>query len=362
MVSTKIIATLGPSSYNDDVLTHFKNNNVQIIRQNMSHNYVDWHLEASNKIKEFGGFDILLDSPGPKVRLGEVKNVVEIKTGEIILIEMQKEGVDYPYLSEEGYQVFPNQFPAHEFVKKGHPILIDDGKMEVIVLEVLPPDRIKCEVKFGGPFKSRKGMNMPVTEVDVDFLTLRDIEFLTGLLAKVRPKYVAVSFVKTVEDIKEIKGLVSEILKAAGIADYFPLICAKLEMSKALEDGNLAEIVQEADLIMIARGDLALETLPAHLAVPFLQEKIIKFCNEADKPFVVATQMLESMIENAVPTRAEISDLYRAIYTNNANFIMCSGETAMGQFPKNTVSMMSDMIKYCKDQKKNEAYSLMFNN
>jgi pyruvate kinase len=349
---TKIIATIGPASYNNEVLNFFKNNNVQIIRQNLSHNYVDWHLEVSSKIKDFG-FDILLDCPGPKVRLGQVDEIIEVFKGEVIKLEMQKEGVKYPYIDNQGFKMFPNHFPAHKFVKQGDVILNDDGKLEWKVISV-NDDIVTCEVIFGGLVKSRKGLNMPLTDLQVEFLTDRDREFLSGLLAKVKPKYVAASFVKTKKDILELKGLIDEILAQNNISDYYPQLCVKLEMGQAVEDQNLEEIINSVDLVMIARGDLALETIPSHIAVPFLQDKIVEFCQRLGKKFIVATQIIESMIDNSVPTRAEVSDLYRAIYINEANFIMCSAETAAGKYPIESIKMMSEMIEYCQENNKNK--------
>ena len=342
---TKIVATIGPASSENEMLDYFAQNDVQIARLNCSHSDPETHLKIGRAAKE-SGLEVLMDLPGPKIRLGEVAEVVEIQSGQIIVLEMQKEEVPYPFrtavLGEEAF-VFPYHFPVHEFVEAGHPILVDDGKLELQVISV-GADSVACRVIAGGKVKSRKGMNMPASRLEVNFLGERDKLFLTELMPVLRPEYIAASFVKTVDDIIALKSFLNDVLDESGIEDYLPKLCAKLEMGEALEDGNLAGIISEVDLIMIARGDLALETQPAHIIVPFLQEKIKRECRRQNKPFVVATQMLESMIDVPVPTRAEVSDVYRSVVIDQADFIMCSGETAMGEFPKNCINVMSSII------------------
>jgi pyruvate kinase len=337
---TKIIATIGPASMNKSTLDFFSANNVQIARMNFSHNTPEWHLESAILARQ-SGLELLFDLPGPKIRLGDITEVTEVRIGDIVKIEMQKVGQTYPYKAE--YSVFPYQFPVHQFVEVGHTILVDDGKLNWQVIQILE-DAVICKVIAGGAVKSRKGMNMPESSLEVNFLGDRDKTFLGELLPKLKPEYVAASFVKTRDDILQIKQLLTQILEENSITDYFPNICAKLEMKEAVEGNNLFGIVQEADLIMIARGDLALETVPAHISVPFLQEKIEAECRRQNKPFVVATQILESMIDCPVPTRAEVSDLYRAVVLDKADFIMCSGETAAGKYPRQCIQLMSDMI------------------
>lgn len=343
---TKIIATIGPSSLNDKVLTYFKDNNVEIARLNCSHSAVDWHYEAGIEARNHG-LKILMDLPGPKIRLGNIATVKTFESGKILTLEQENpiHKDSYPYLDSEGCAVLPYEFPIHKYLKVGDPIFVDDGKIEWNVKAVLA-DRVIVEVYQGGPVKARKSINMPQTQIDVNFLRDRDVEFITDLMPKLRPDYIAASFVKTIDDIKVLKAKISEVLKANNITDYYPLICAKLEMSDAVNDKNLPELVSECDILMIARGDLALETLPAHIQTPFLQEKIVAECQKQNKPFIVATQMLESMIDSSVPTRAEVSDIYRAIYSNNADYVMCSGETAAGSHPRKSVKVMSDMIDF----------------
>ncbi|GAB4144994.1 MAG: hypothetical protein OHK0017_04100 [Patescibacteria group bacterium] len=345
MSDTKIVATIGPASGHPEMLEYFAKHSVQIARLNFSHNTPESHLETANMARE-AGLEILFDLPGPKIRLGEVDEVIYLTRGQEIILEPQQAGKKYPYTDkyeDADRLVYPNQFPVHKFVEPGHIILVDDGKMEWKV-QTVEGERVMCRVTVSGEVKSRKGMNMPMSKLEVDFLGERDKMMLNALFIEVRPEYVAASFVKRKSDLMQIKKLLTSLLEKAGVTDYFPKVCAKLEMGEALEDQNLKEIVDEADIIMVARGDLALETTPAHITVPFLQEKIKRACRAAGKPFIVATQMLESMIECPVPTRAEVSDLYRAVVLDQANFVMLSGEAATGKYPKNCVNLMHRMI------------------
>jgi pyruvate kinase len=344
---TQIITTIGPACLNKTTLDFFKQHSVSIARLNCSHNTVEYHEEAGS-IARMAGLDLLLDLQGPKIRLGEVKEVIEVKKGEEIILETAKANQVYPYTNGE-IKVFPYEFPVHEFVKDGHKIMVDDGKLEFQVTKVLD-NSVECIVNYGGMVKARKGMNMPNTDLKVSFLQPRDITFLEYLLPRIQPEYVAVSFVKTVKDIEYVETVVANILKENNITDYQPKFCAKIEMGDAVKDENLKAIVENADLIMIARGDLALEMEPLHLNVPFMQEKIKQFCRAGNKPFVVATQVLESMIDASVPTRSEVSDLYRAIKLDRADYVMLSAESAVGMYPKNCVQLMDDMIEIVKEQ------------
>lgn len=346
---TRIITTIGPASFNPRTLEFFAKHNVAIARMNFSHNTPDWHKESALESRK-QGLELLFDLPGPKIRLGEIANIETVKIGDEILLEMQHPEQTYPYKIEvagTSRLVFPLQFHVQDFVQPGHHILVDDGKLDWEV-EKVADSRVFCKVAAGGVVKSRKGMNMPQTHVDIDFLGERDRMMLDALFVELKPEYVAISFVQKPEEVTEIKTLLTNMLNAAGVTGYFPKICTKLEMSKAVETDNLANIVEQADLIMIARGDLALETQPAHIMVPFLQEKIKQECRLQNKPFVIATQVLESMMDCPVPTRAEVSDLYRAVIIDKADYVMLSGESAGGSYPLESVKLMSDMIELSK--------------
>jgi pyruvate kinase len=346
---TKIVASIGPACLNKETLKYFVSHHVEIARMNFSHNTSDWHFQSS-LIARDAGLKLLFDLQGPKIRLGDVNENVVVKSGQKILLEQQKVDQFYPYnreLAGGEYQTFPFYFPVNKFVNPGDTILVDDGKVEWKVIEVID-EKVICEVIYGGIIKSRKGMNMPDSNLEVDFLQERDLQFLEDLFVKLQPEYVAASFVKTKDDILFLKGILQDHLDKAGITDYFPKVCAKLEMSEAVNETNLPEIVAECDIVMIARGDLALETYPTHINVPFIQAAIEAECKKQNKPFIVATQILESMCENPVPTRAEVSDLYRAVITDKADYVMLSGESAAGAFPERCIKLMSDMIEKSK--------------
>ncbi|CAF4468398.1 unnamed protein product, partial [Rotaria magnacalcarata] len=180
--------------------------------------------------------------------------------------------------------------------------------------------------------------------IDIDFLTENDHRLIENLLPIIKPKYVATSFVKNINDIHRLKNAIQDAL--LNIKDYYPEIIVKIEMAEAIEPSNITNIINESDMIMVARGDLALETTPVHIRVPFIQTDLVQLCQKKNKPFIIATQILESMIACPVPTRAEVSDLYRAVVIDKANYIMLSSEAAIGLYPKECVTMMHDLIHY----------------
>jgi pyruvate kinase len=346
---TKIVTTIGPASEDREVLEFFREHSVNIARLNFSHNSPDWHIDTGRKCRELG-FTLMADLAGPKILFGHLaveKTFVE--SGEVIGIEKQNLRHEYPY-KDQSRQVLPCQFHIEEFAKEGQPVLIDDGKVQAEVLEVVG-SKVFCLVRHGGPIKSNKAINMPLSSIDIDFLVERDREFLAKVLPAIQPEYVAPSFVKTKEDLDKLKHFLRMILNDHQIAGYFPKICTKVEMGEAVIPENLVEIVRESDMIMIARGDLALETLPNHIKVPFYQEQMKRLCRAQGKPFIVATQILETMADNPVPTRAEMSDLYRAVVLDQADYVMLSGESAAGQFPEKCVELMHQMITQAEEFK-----------
>jgi pyruvate kinase len=343
---TKIVTTIGPASSDIGSLMYFKEHDVEIARLNFSHNDSNWHIETAKRARQ-AGLKVLFDLSGPKLMLGSLTHSLEISTGSEIILEKEKVGIEYPcYQKRENKNIIalPLYYSLDKFVKPGDTVLIDDGKVELEV-ETTEENKILCKVIFGGLIKNHKGINLPNAKVDLDFLVERDRVMLSDTLAKFKPDYIAPSFVQTIHDINKLNEFVQSILDENGVKDYKPMICTKVEMGEAVKEENLEKIVDASEMIMIARGDLALETKPAHLMVPFLQDKIKKICNEKNKPFIVATQMMESMINTSVPTRAEISDLYRAIYLDKADYIMLSGESAAGEYPKRTVDFMHQMIR-----------------
>jgi pyruvate kinase len=348
-INTKIVATLGPVSESLEMLTYFKANNVAIARINCSHDTPENQSRKGVLARE-AGLQILLDMPGPKIRMGGLESV-HIKNGDNLILETEDDSTDYPKLVEEGIykMVLPTRLDLSGFVKSGDDVLIDDGKVHLVVDKV-HDSKIYCTAVNNGFVKSGKGINLPVSDIKIDFLTERDRYMMAGCLPNIKPEYVACSFVKTAHDVVRMRGLIAEILAENDITGYTPKICVKLEMGMALEDKNLTEIMDNCDMVMVARGDLALEAKPLHLAVPFLQDKIVAVAKSKNIPVIVATQMLESMISCPVPTRSEVSDVYRAVMHNRADYIMLSAESASGEYPKEAVKLMGDMISYCQSE------------
>jgi pyruvate kinase len=341
---TKIVTTIGPASQTPDVLKYFKDHDVAIARLNFSHGTADWHVQIGELARN-QGFELMVDLAGPKVLVGELGDPVEIQAGKTIIIEKQRAEVTYPTTSpylDGDVLTLPSVFELEKFVKAGHELLIDDGKIQLDIEEVLA-DGVVCKVKNTGLVKNHKGINLPDSKVDIDFLVDRDRSLLKEVLPKLKPEIIAPSFVQTKEDIQSLLSFVEEIKSEHGLHDYNPKICTKVEMGEAIR--NLDEIIEISGMIMIARGDLALETKPLHIQVPILQDQIAAKCKQTGTPFIVATQMLESMMTSPVPSRAEVSDIYRAVHINQANYIMLSGETAAGSYGRECVKLMSEVIK-----------------
>jgi pyruvate kinase len=342
---TKIITTIGPASQDIGTLMFFAEHGVEIARLNFSHNIPQWHIETGKKARQ-AGLKLMVDLAGPKVLVGDLDYELEVEQGTLIIFEKQNHNKKYPLWEKDNNQeilVLPCYFNITEFVKVGDDILIDDGKVN-LVIEKIENQRILSKVKFGGKIKSHKGINLPDTDLKIDFLVERDRDFLMAVLPKLKPEIIAPSFVKTSKDLNLLNSFIQKIKEENNMLDYNPEICTKVEMGEVVEDKNLNEIIEKSQMIMIARGDLALEAKPLHIGVPFLQEKIKKLCQQKNTPFVIATQILESMFSSPVPTRAEVSDLYRAVVIDKADYIMLSAESAAGKYARKCVELMHEMI------------------
>ena len=347
---SKIITTIGPASVDLQTLNFFSSHGVQIARLNFSHGSSSWHLQAGKKCQQ-AGLKIMLDLAGPKILLGNLHQQLEVTAGQKILIEHMDTSKRYPYQdidlqSKETVFILPCQFNIQDFVKINRGILIDDGKIILKVLEVVE-GKVVCQSQNKGVIRSNKGINLPEISVDIDFLIDKDKKMLQQVMPQLRPEYVATSFVKTVEDLQKLRKYIAQVLHQYGIDTqaYFPKICTKIETLESVQQQNLEKIIDNSDMIMIARGDLALEILPIHIKTPFYQTLIGQLCKQKNKPFVVATQMLESMVSRPVPTRAEVSDIYRAVVLEKANYIMLSAESAVGKYPCKAVKIMDSIIK-----------------
>jgi pyruvate kinase len=324
----KIVATIGPASDTPEKIEGLLRAGVNVIRLNLSHGEMDGHDRAITLVREISGrldlpVAILIDLQGPRIRIGSLKKNVTIKTGESLTITPEGKHADGVFITTT-YEALASD------VKRGSRILIDDGLIELRVTG-LDGSAVLCEVVNGGVVLEHKGMNLPGVNVSAPPLTDKDMEGI-GLAALREVDYVALSFVRRPEDVLELKRLLKE--KGSEVA-----VIAKIEKGEAVE--ALTNILNVSDGVMIARGDLGVE-LSAE-KVPVLQKKIISMANEAEKIVITATQMLESMIKNPRPTRAEASDVANAVF-DGTDALMLSGETAVGAHPVKSVEMMSKII------------------
>jgi len=334
MRKTKIVATIGPSSNSPDRLRELLKAGADVFRLNMSHGTLDEHLRTMAKIRSVGkeaGREaaILQDLCGPKVRVGAMEGgAVELQTGQEIIITTE---------SVIGTaKMFSTQYDKlAQDVRPSDRILLDDGAMALEATRI-KGNKIYCLVRNGGLLKDHKGMNLPGIKLSTPSVTRKDMSDLrAGLKAGV--DFVALSFVRHPDDLKGVR----QMIKAAGKTTQ---IIAKIEKPEALE--YLDAIIQAADGLMVARGDLGVEMNIAD--VPMIQKRIIQRANERDKYVITATQMLESMTHNPMPTRAEVSDVANAII-DGTDAIMLSGETASGEFPVEAVRMMDEIARRTED-------------
>jgi len=333
---TKIVATVGPASNNKEMLRALAKEGVDVFRLNFSHGKHEDHLKVINFVREINQelgthIALLQDLQGPKIRVNEVQPGTEIKAGESITITTRELLGNHEIVSTS-YERLPKD------VKAGDMILIDDGKIEVKVIEVRDIDVI-CKVIYGGPLKSRKGINLPFTKVSAPSLTEKDlIDLEFGLKHNV--DWVALSFVRKVEDIDSLRAIINS-------HNSTTRIIAKIEKPEALE--NIDAIIAATDAVMVARGDLGVEIWMEE--VPMVQKMLVEKCNNAAKPVIVATQMMESMIENPRPTRAETNDVANAVM-DGADALMLSAETAAGKYPIEVIRSMVRTINSVEKQGK----------
>jgi pyruvate kinase len=331
---TKILATIGPASNNYETIKSLAAAGANVFRLNFSHGSHEVHKEVIQLIRrlneELGThLGILQDLQGPKIRVGEVENNgVEIKPGSPITITNDPV-IGTSELVSTVYQNLPND------VLVGDRILIDDGNLELLVNST-DGKNVNCTVIHGGILKSRKGINLPNTKVSAPSLTEKDINDLEfGLSQDV--DWIALSFVRSSEDIIDLRARIEKAGKVCKIV-------AKIEKPEALE--NIDAIIEVTDAIMVARGDLGVE-VPMEI-VPLWQKKMVEKCKIACKPVIIATQMMESMIVNPRPTRAETNDVANAVL-DGVDAVMLSAETASGKYPVNSVKAMSSIISYLEE-------------
>mgnify|MGYP000873093153 CR=1 FL=1 len=328
---TKIVATVGPACNTYEKLLELVKAGANVFRLNFSHGTHEDKAEIIKLIKRINkeqpyNISILADLQGPKLRVGDIENgSIDLEVGDTITFSSKEKIVG---TKEKVYVSYPN---LHVDVKTGDKILIDDGKIEVVVIDITPDGDVKVAVSNGGKLLPKKGVNLPDTEISLPPLTEKDLADLEFIMNHV-VDWVALSFVRKAEDIIDLKARLAE-------RNCKSKVIAKIEMPSALKD--LRNIILESDGVMVARGDLGVE-LPVE-KVPMVQREIIRKCIHRAKPVIVATQMMESMIENVKPNRSEITDVANAVL-EGADAVMLSAETASGKHPSLVVETMRKII------------------
>jgi len=328
---TKIVATVGPACDTYDKLLELVKAGVNVFRLNFSHGShenkttIIEHIRKINKTEPYN-IAILADLQGPKLRVGDIENgALKIEPGDILTFTSKEKVIG---TKDRIYVSYPD---LHKDVNEGEKILIDDGKLEVVVTSITPSGDVKVSVTHGGILLPKKGVNLPDTAISLPAMTEKDMEDFEFIVQQ-ELDWVALSFVRKAEDIINLKKLL--------VGRNSPVkVMAKIEMPSALAD--LRNIIVESDGVMVARGDLGVE-LPVE-KVPMAQRDIIRKCIHRGKPVIVATQMMESMIEHVKPNRSEITDVANAVI-EGADAVMLSAETATGQHPTLVVETMRKII------------------
>jgi len=332
----KIVATIGPASQDEDVLEKLISAGMNVARMNFSHGTHEEHAEriaivrkVSEKLGKSVG--ILQDLQGPKIRVGQLDEPIQLSEGEMVTLYVTG---TYPPIDCE--QQIPVDFrQLFDSVRTSDRLLLDDGRLALEVVTVKDRNALTAKVIVGGPLTSHKGINLPGIRLRISGFTDKDeADLAFGIEQNVDA--VAISFVRTAEDVKKVRYAMERF----SIGGRMPMLIAKLEKPEALD--NLDEIIDIVDGVMVARGDLGVELPPER--VPALQKHIIRTANARAKLVITATQMLESMITNPLPTRAEASDVANAVF-DGTDALMLSAETASGKYPVESVKMMDRIIR-----------------
>lgn len=328
---TKIVATVGPACNTYEKLLTLVQEGVNVFRLNFSHGTHDQHKQVIDYIHQINdnfpfNIAILADLQGPKLRVGEIENgAMPMQKGDIFYFTNEKRmgNKDGVYMS------YPN---FYQDVRIGEKILLDDGKIEVLVQEIGNDNRVKVEVLTPGVLLSKKGVNLPDTKISLPSLSEKDLNDLDFIITQ-NIDWIALSFVRKPEDVTHLR----EIIKSKNSPAK---IISKIEKPEALE--HLRDIILASDAVMVARGDLGVE-LPLE-QIPMIQKNIVRKCIHRAKPVIIATQMMESMIDRTRPNRSEITDVANAVM-EGADAVMLSGETAMGQYPELVIRTMVSIIR-----------------
>ncbi|MEN9638323.1 MAG: hypothetical protein RLZZ262_191, partial [Bacteroidota bacterium] len=330
MNKTKIVATIGPSSSPKEILKGMIVNGLDVVRLNFSHGAHEDHKAVIDAVRaidaELGTHTSLLaDLQGPKLRVGEMEN------GSVDLIPGQKIQISTTKQIGTNKVIYTNYKEFARDVKAGETVLLDDGKLVMNILTTNGKDLVECEVVQGGPLSNKKGLNLPNTKVSLPSLSEKDLADLDFALSE-DVDWIGLSFVRNAVDVQQLKQIIRD-------RDKHAKVVAKIEKPEAVD--QIDEIIHETDAVMVARGDLGVE-LPLQ-SVPLIQKMIVKKCLKAGRPVIVATQMMESMITNMTPTRAEVTDVANAVL-DGADAVMLSGETSVGKYPVEAIRMMNSII------------------
>ncbi|MCF7708444.1 MAG: pyruvate kinase [Verrucomicrobia bacterium] len=327
---TKIVATLGPATDTPEKIGQMIDAGMNVARLNMSHATHDWASKIVPMVRKAAAdrgvlVGIIMDTQGPAIRTGNLQADLNLKPGEKFTLTVRGEKSEETHSVDVNYENFVND------ISVGDIVLIDNGEIEMKVLAKFA-NKIECQVLTPGVLGSRRHINLPGVKVSLPALTNKDLEDI-ALGLELEVDYIALSFVREARDILQLR----EIMQKSA---HKPSVVAKIEDQQAVT--NLDTIIQETDAIMIARGDLGIEC--PYQELPIIQRKVVKMCLRLGKPVIVATHMLESMIENPMPTRAEITDVANAVF-EQASAIMLSGESSVGQYPVKCVEVFDKISR-----------------
>lgn len=331
---TKIIATLGPATESKETMYKLIQAGVNVFRINFSHSSHKDAVQMIKQIRELNAENdynvaILADLQGPKLRIGNVEEGAVLKPGDILTFS----NVDEMGTAKKVFMTY-SQFPRD--VKVGERILVDDGKILLKIIRTNGIDEVQAEVIHGGPLKSKKGVNLPNTKISLPCLTDKDLADLKVAMEH-DVEWIGLSFVRSADDVIELKKIIAE--------NNAPCrVISKIEKPEAVVE--IDRIIEETGAIMVARGDLGVE-VPMQ-SVPLIQKMIVNKCHKMSRPVVIATQMMESMIESASPTRAEVNDVANSVL-DGADAVMLSGETSVGKHPIKVIEAMTKIIEHVEE-------------
>lgn len=352
MKQTKIVATIGPASESEEMLEKLALAGMNVVRLNFSHNEHAWHKEVIDRVRKVSDkigrpIGILADIQGPRIRL-EIAETFSFRRGEKIAVGFLGKKESIP--KDIGMpSVFLDTAGIIEHLALGHSILIEDGLIELSVIQI-EEGYVVAEAETPGTIKPRKGVNLPDTTFKLSILSQKDRDDIAFVLSQ-GVDFVGLSFVGSAEDIREAK---EEMRKTLPEPARLPMIVSKIERKEAIR--NLHEIVCESDAVMVARGDLGIEMPESEVVI--LQKQIIAEALSNVKPVIVATQMMKSMAENPRPTRAEVSDVTNAV-VDHTDAVMLSEETAAGKYPVETVSIMREIIEKTEESPFDDVYEAL---